>query len=623
MYRHCLFLTLLLCSLSRLLAQAPTLPASALCSPDGGPFALVAAPTPSGGATYLYQQQADGTWHLTQTLSLADGNPLSGPVPPNSASVFASQTATISTGFFGTTTQISGDYAVVSYRISADEFGNNPPFTPLSATLTRSYLYQHSQGTWSLQAILPGGAQAVLAQDQLLLLDQEAVVVDAAGSLATNFYTTLRAYDLSQAPLQGSALFSYFSVDEPFISLYQQPTFQLSLSPDGQVAALALTGDPIDLSQHAPIETWRRQAGTWVAYPLTPAAAQVFGPPFEYNFLDVACNAGDKLVLGGAQEIFTWQGHAWVADPQAQATPDAPQLSVDANTAILVTLSWTDVACEAEYGVFRQIPGQTPQLLTVLCANQTSYTDTLLAFGQSAQYYVEAVNQFGSTLSNVVSYSMPAAIQPLSLSFVCYTPQTDSLTWRVHNPNPQAHPYVFAQWWSTQRGERLAPSGTSTFQTKNNPQSPQTYGDDNITGIWWIDQQLKPGRPFSLVRNRIRLSQACPTMRRSSRPAAPLVGLTQGQLGQYLQVHPHLADLMADQIHAFPNPVQTHLTLQLDSEADQVILRIYDLGGRLLQRRNLPFQPTLSVDLRDLPQGTYLLEVQADAAILRQPLLKL
>lgn len=72
-------------------------------------------------------------------------------------------------------------------------------------------------------------------------------------------------------------------------------------------------------------------------------------------------------------------------------------------------------------------------------------------------------------------------------------------------------------------------------------------------------------------------------------------------------------------VKVFPNPVAEtlHVTVPQDWSADAVIT-IHDLAGRLLLQQPLP---TERVDVRMLPAGSYLLEIQSRKGIHRQQLI--
>ncbi|MEL6134432.1 MAG: PKD domain-containing protein, partial [Bacteroidota bacterium] len=117
-------------------------------------------------------------------------------------------------------------------------------------------------------------------------------------------------------------------------------------------------------------------------------------------------------------------------------------LVADNSTAFLVPLTWEDNS-EGETGFQILRDGN---VIASVGANETSYTDTITIFGTPVLYTVVAFDaQESSAPSNAATYEMPAAFQPLGLSFVCYDAATDSLTWEVSNSNTQSHPIIYAQ----------------------------------------------------------------------------------------------------------------------------------------------------------------------------------
>ncbi len=85
-------------------------------------------------------------------------------------------------------------------------------------------------------------------------------------------------------------------------------------------------------------------------------------------------------------------------------------LLADNSTAYLVPLSWKDNATgEQGFNIIRN-----GQLIASVGANVEEYTDTVTTFGTPLEYQVEAFDANGtSDLSNVATYSMPAAFTPI------------------------------------------------------------------------------------------------------------------------------------------------------------------------------------------------------------------
>ncbi|MEO0899872.1 MAG: T9SS type A sorting domain-containing protein [Bacteroidota bacterium] len=284
-------------------------------------------------------------------------------------------------------------------------------------------------------------------------------------------------------------------------------------------------------------------------------------------------------------------------------------LIADNGTALIVPLTWTDNSNnETGFEVFRD-----GQLIATLPANTTSYVDdsSVYVFGTPIAYQVRAFNAtLTSAFSNTAFYNMPASFQELQLTFVCYDPSTDSLTWNVFNPNQQAHPFIYAQWWSAQQGDLVAPAGNSQFKTANNPQNAGTFGDDNITGIWWVDERLLPGQPFDLVFT-IDLNTNCPTARLgANRPTQMPAGLQPlyGYRPDFLKAIDK--SWIESKTIVTPNPFDKIVTLESDIWVDPVQLRVFNMAGQLVYQTKALISEPHSLNLDDLPKGVYNLEVR-------------
>ncbi|MDX2283796.1 MAG: DUF4331 family protein, partial [Bacteroidia bacterium] len=304
-----------------------------------------------------------------------------------------------------------------------------------------------------------------------------------------------------------------------------------------------------------------------------------------------------------------------VLDPTG--TLDAPtNLMVNTDTAFLAPLTWTDnTTNETGYIVRRTVPGMGTQTVATLGPNSTRYTDTVLVFGKPVSYQVLAVQgAMQSMPSNTAVYSMPAKIKRLKLSFVCYDAGTDSLTWNVLNPNSQFIPYIFAQWWSTQRDTLYAVPGNSEFRTKRNAQSPATFGDDNITGIWWADERLLPGQPNHLVFH-IPLNVSCGTLRRGAVAASPGAGgIFAGKLARSIQQAEFERQFLAETVQTGPNPFTGILRIEGQGIDAVLQLRVRNLAGQQVYAGEVNLAQPAEVDLSRLAAGVYVVELRTPNA---------
>ena len=309
-----------------------------------------------------------------------------------------------------------------------------------------------------------------------------------------------------------------------------------------------------------------------------------------------------------------------VLDPTG--SPGMPlNLMVNTDTAFLAPLTWTDNSTsEQGFVIRRNSPSQGMEIVDTVAANVTSYTDTVLIFGEDVAYTVAAFDGFGeSDPSNVATYSMPANFQPMTLSYVCYSSGVDSLTWTVTNPNAQVLPFIYAQFWSPQRDTLFAPNGTSMFLTGNNPQDPNTFGDDNITGIYYA---VEDGNSLEdVISNGIDLSISCGSLRRPALPWSTQAGYIPETA--IVQNTTDIREIMAARaLQVMPNPFRAQLSVQLSDLQGKGTLRLLDNTGRVLRTRSIDLQGKHVLDLQDLPAGLYLLELQTGEMTLSRKVVK-
>ncbi|MEL6634161.1 MAG: serine hydrolase [Bacteroidota bacterium] len=291
-------------------------------------------------------------------------------------------------------------------------------------------------------------------------------------------------------------------------------------------------------------------------------------------------------------------------------------LVVDNSTAFIAPLTWTDNS-NNEDG-FRII--RDGQVIRTVGPNVTTFTDTLFIFGRQIVYEVEAFNSTDAPIrSNQDTYAMPAQFIDLQLSFVCYDATTDSITWEVTNQNNQRHPYIYAQWWTPQRDTLFAIPGNSRFRTQNNPQNASTFGDDNITGIWFIDERLLPGEPNSIVFN-IPLHISCGGLRQGPAVMSPKAG--QFYTGKLARVINFGQSFWAQAVDIVPNPVNDLLTLDIKGVDAPVAVRVFDMAGKQMFFETVDLTQEVQLNLDFLAQGVYTLELQTESAFYTQKIIK-
>ncbi|MEO0581656.1 MAG: DUF4331 family protein [Bacteroidota bacterium] len=311
-----------------------------------------------------------------------------------------------------------------------------------------------------------------------------------------------------------------------------------------------------------------------------------------------------------------------VLDPTGDLAAPS-NLVADNGTFFIVPLTWEDNATNEEGFVIRRTSSQGTEMVASVGANVTSFTDTVLIFGEPITYSVTAfAGQQESAPSNDAVYEIPAHVGRLDITFVCYNANTDSITWNVFNPNIQQLPYIYAQWWTPQRDTLLALPGNSTFKTKNNPQNGSTFGDDNITGVWWIDETLRPGQPNDIEFS-IPLNVSCSSARIASQPAAPKAGgIYKGRLARTIRSTDIEREFLRASLSVYPNPFTDVLTLDLPEGLAQVEVNILTLDGKIVASKRIEDEGALKLDLSKLSTGVYFVQVVTANVSITQEILK-
>ncbi|MDX1905588.1 MAG: T9SS type A sorting domain-containing protein [Bacteroidia bacterium] len=297
---------------------------------------------------------------------------------------------------------------------------------------------------------------------------------------------------------------------------------------------------------------------------------------------------------------------------------------VNADTFFIAPLSWADnTTNEDGYIIYRTVQGNTTIVDTV-AANVTSYTDTVLIFGKQIQYRVRAYRgTMVSAPSNMVSYAMPGKFERLDLTFVCYDPGTNMLTWNVFNPNTQYLPFIWAQWWSNARDTLFAAPGASVqFQTVNVPQNSSTFGDDNSTGIWWADQRLLPGKPSDIV-YMAPLTTTCGGLRQAAAPAAKAAGtFFKGTLARSISEAQFEQEFLEQAFTVSPNPATDLIRLEAPGLEGNASIRITNLAGQVVLIREADFSQAAEIRLSQMPAGIYLVTLSTGNASISRRVVK-
>lgn len=76
-------------------------------------------------------------------------------------------------------------------------------------------------------------------------------------------------------------------------------------------------------------------------------------------------------------------------------------------------------------------------------------------------------------------------------------------------------------------------------------------------------------------------------------------------------------------IEVYPQPSAGHITVRSDlsNQGQSVPLKVYDLQGKILVERTLSLLDEQQLELTELPTGTYILQMELNGGVYRQPLL--
>ena len=148
------------------------------------------------------------------------------------------------------------------------------------------------------------------------------------------------------------------------------------------------------------------------------------------------------------------------------------------------------------------------------------------------------------------------------------------------------------------------------FRTNNNPQVTSGF-DDNITGIWWIDERLLPGEPNDIVFT-IDLSNTCALGRPAAPAAVPTAdGLFNGPAFSFLTTNVDL-EMVQGALTVGPNPFQNSIFVQSDLITGSADLTLMDMTGRIVLQTKANLAQRTEIVVGDLTRGVYMLQVKSD-----------
>ncbi|WKN45266.1 T9SS type A sorting domain-containing protein [Tunicatimonas pelagia] len=79
---------------------------------------------------------------------------------------------------------------------------------------------------------------------------------------------------------------------------------------------------------------------------------------------------------------------------------------------------------------------------------------------------------------------------------------------------------------------------------------------------------------------------------------------------------------LAQNVLVFPNPVQADLQITLPKSINRAEVSVYNLQGKAMIRQTFTHQPSIRLETRRLPTGTYLLQVTSSKGIIQQKIQK-
>ncbi|MCI4669977.1 MAG: T9SS type A sorting domain-containing protein [Bacteroidia bacterium] len=328
-------------------------------------------------------------------------------------------------------------------------------------------------------------------------------------------------------------------------------------------------------------------------------------------FNGVNCsNQGDTLLL-----------QACTQDPPGAFTLD----TISTDIPYFPMLAWSQSAGADSYRVELSVNGAAFEYRDSVDFSNLEFVDTLLVVGDPITYRVRAFNEAGSTLSNELTTNMPSFIDSLEFAFDCYRTNDDLLVWTVTNPNAFSLPFLLVQPNSGRR-ETLIIEGNATYDVylPNNPQDPNTPGDDNATGIYWIDHTLQVAMP-NIIINEADLTQVCDSTRPSNpqAPNGPAYLYTAELIAPFYQIPTNLISVIPEGlISVGPNPFEDQLLIKSEGAQGQARLSMSDLNGRLVLERNIDLEYPSSINLSEVPGGMYLLRIESGRGLYTQKLMK-
>ncbi|MEL6730203.1 MAG: hypothetical protein AAFP83_03625 [Bacteroidota bacterium] len=370
MKRILLLSSLILCSFSLLFSQSPTLSLSALCSDDGGDYAI----TSSGGKAYIYQR-GNSQWTLNQTLQASDGTPLNGPLGFR-AGLFTDPSSTVNILDFGRSVKLKGDLAYVAFSISGFNFNNLGAFFDVVQT----YVYKRQGQSWTLVEQLLGGDQIEVEGQNVFLLSAEGI---SFGFPITDYQAIMYTLSPQGTSTASQTLLSY-NFDSQFAGFFIRPSISIHLSPDEDLAVTAFSGDPVSVPQDRSIRIYGKSGNTWAQ---ETSFSPVTNPVIQFAFpFDVAYVENHRLFLDNGDVYEEVSPGTWTL--RTTALPSAT-LVLDDSKAFLAQLTFPSNTDEDEFILYRRIGGGSFQPITTLCGNTQTYTDSVMVFGQNVDYYFD------------------------------------------------------------------------------------------------------------------------------------------------------------------------------------------------------------------------------------------
>jgi shikimate 5-dehydrogenase len=131
--------------------------------------------------------------------------------------------------------------------------------------------------------------------------------------------------------------------------------------------------------------------------------------------------------------------------------------------------------------------------------------------------------------------------------------------------------------------------------------------------------------PAQIVGNRVTLTGAGGTVviRAYTEPTRPFFPVAVAERSFRVIPLLSLVSSLESEIEVFPNPANSYLNIQLPADVVLENIQLNDLNGKTLIEKNTLLERKKTVlDIKSIPNGTYLLQLQTDKGVVNKKVLK-